>query len=203
MKRQLGILPGTRPAEERRQWGDTLHNQRLEQRAWQRQALHETSTAFLEGGPHPQRLSEVLAVRLARLIGGGCIIRRRVEEPGGPPLACAHARASSLDALQRSFDKGPHALAFACSAQAADSRQPIVLPRVSSQAMHLWTQPAGWPYLDAHQVRSVLVAPVGSSDRVCATIVVWREHPCRPLTDAHRGLLDQVALRIVPALMTQ
>ena len=48
-------------------------------RSCRRQALHETSRAFLEAGPHPQQLAAVLATRLADLIGGGCIIRGPVE----------------------------------------------------------------------------------------------------------------------------
>lgn len=169
-------------------------------RSCQLQALHETSCAFFEAGPHPQHLAAVLAARLADLIGGGCIIRGRIDRAPSLPLACAHTSAGSLEALRQTFATSPHALAFACSAQATHTRRPVVLPLVSSEVLRLWTQPAAWPYLDQHQVRSLLVAPVHTARQVRATIVVWREHPCRPLTDVHALLLAEVASRIAPAL---
>src|SRR5438445_2995990 len=166
----------------------------------QRLALHETSRAFLEAGPHPQQLASILAMRLADLIGGGCIIRGRVDRAPSLPLACAHTNADSLEVLRQTFETSPHALAFACSAQAAHTRRPILLPLVSSEVLQLWTQPAARPYLDQHQVRSLLVAPVRSARQDLATIVLWREHPCRPLSDSHVLLLAEVANRIAPAL---
>ncbi|TMF05669.1 MAG: GAF domain-containing protein [Chloroflexi bacterium] len=169
-------------------------------RSCRRQALHETSRAFLEAGPHPQQLAAVLATRLADLIGGGCIIRGPVERAPSLPLACAHTIASSLEALRQTFETSPHALAFACSAQAAHTRRPILLPLVSSEVLQLWTQPAARPYLDQYQVCSMLVAPIRSAQQVLATIVLWREHPCRPLGDSHALLLAEVANRIAPAL---
>jgi hypothetical protein len=161
-----------------------------------RHALRETSTAFLEAGPTGQRVAEVLATGLANLIGGGCVIRGRKEQPGGPSLACAHALAGSLEALCRTFETSPYALASACCAQATQTRRPILIPVVSSRVMRLWTQPSGWQYLDECQMGSLLVAPVCSSHAVRATILVWREQPCRPLTDTHTALLDHIARRL-------
>ena len=57
-------------------------------RSCRRQALHETSRAFLEAGPHPQQLAAALATRLADLIGGGC----DALIPANPPPEALHAK---------------------------------------------------------------------------------------------------------------
>lgn len=171
-----------------------------EDRDMQRLALREMSRACLERGPYVPEIATALAHSLARLIGGGCIIRGRFDHPTSVPLACAHARAASFEGLRQIFEASPHALAFACSAQATQTGQAILLPHVSSQVLQLWTQPAAWSYLEQHQVGSLLVAPVRSTGRVGATIVVWREHVCRPLTHAHAALLQEVGQRIALAL---
>ena len=142
-----------------------------------------------------------LASALAKLVGGGCIIRGRADLDVGGPLACAHVSTDSLVPLRVCFAANPHAFAGACSAHVVQTRRVLHLPAITSTVLRLWSESQASAYLQQHQIRSLIVAPVPMRTEIRATLVLWREARSPRFKDADAQVLCTLAARLAPILL--
>jgi GAF domain-containing protein len=160
-------------------------------------ALAETSAAFTSGGSCGQAAFDALARRLAQRVDGGCLIRPRPGAPAAIPVAADHARRYSRGQLQALMDTSPDALGSAYCAWIAQHGRPILTREVTSKALHHWTDPAAWRYLEACHISTLLVVPVQSGSRTVGTLALWREGGCEALDEDDLVFAAEVGRRLV------
>lgn len=161
-----------------------------------RQALVETSAAFIAGGADVEVVCRELADRIARLLCATCLIRPLDGGRSELPVALAQAAEAAQLELGRLIATEPHALAAACSVRAAEMRSSLLLPQVSTKCLRLWSKAVACTALDEVSIRSMLVAPILADKRVVGSIVVWRDAAGPPLQEDDRAFVDEVARRL-------
>jgi hypothetical protein len=162
----------------------------------------EVSRALAEMTHNYQATLDIAAQQLAEDIGDACVIRL-VSDDGAwleltalhhpDPAAAAFIRdVLAADKYQR-VDEG-------LSGRAVQTGQPVLIPIISSEQLKTTIEPKLWALLDRFTIASLLIAPLRAAGRVIGVIVMSRNQPGRPYTEADQALLQDLADRVALAL---
>jgi GAF domain-containing protein len=159
-------------------------------------ALLLVHAAESDGGVNLMEFARALAKRVARHVGGGCMILLRTEAEEFMPVAVDHCRAEPRASLQWLCAAHKAALSSSFTQKLLQTGEPIAMPVVSSATLRLWVHPSFHCYLERYAVSSVLSVPLKHGGQIVGSIAVWREEPRVAFGDDDLLLIEDVARHI-------
>ena len=158
-------------------------------------ALALTSSAFA-AGPGRARVAAAAARLIADTLEVGCAIRWLVPTSRLPRVAVAHPSPTEQVWLQSLARQDPMGIAGAFHVKVRQSREPAMMSVIWSALLRLWTSPAYWPYLEAHEISGLLVLPLCAKASVVGVLTAWRERPLPAFADDDLAFLEEVGRRL-------
>ena len=165
------------------------------------QALIEISDLIVEIGLDRHSLLDLIARRVAELIGDACFIDLLSEDGDKLQLAAIfHSRAEAVDVIREMVSSSQIRVGKGLLGLVVQTGQPILLEVVPQDEIKSVIRPDLWPYVDRYGVHSILVVPLRAQDHVIGALGISRDHPECPYNNDDQIFLQEIADRTALAL---
>jgi K+-sensing histidine kinase KdpD len=166
------------------------------------QVLADTAHQFTEATTHYQGLLDLVARRLAELIGDTATVRLVSEDGQSLQLAANYHPDPEIDQLyRRTLETYPQRLGEGITGEVARTGQPVLMPKVDLEAFLPRTKPEYVPMFRRIGLTAYVVVPLRAAGRVIGTVSLARHGTLeRPYTDEDQALLADLADRAALAI---
>jgi HD-GYP domain-containing protein (c-di-GMP phosphodiesterase class II)/CheY-like chemotaxis protein/putative methionine-R-sulfoxide reductase with GAF domain len=176
--------------------------EQLRESAARLKALDAVSQVLVEVGPDYRIALDLLAKRIAELLGDFCVIRLIADDGQWLHTAAMyHTNPEALALLHKlSEATGSKSVNSVLDEQVIKTGQSVLVSVVTPEQTWSVVQPEYLPYLGRFGVESILITPLRAQGRVIGTIGLTRGHHGSPYTLEDQTFLQELADRTALAI---
>ncbi|MBD0336334.1 MAG: response regulator [Cyanobacteria bacterium Co-bin13] len=172
------------------------------------QMLSEAAHSFAQSIPNFQGLLDTVCSKIGELAGDLCLLQLISEDEQWLQIvAVYHPQPNEAARLRQLTSEAPQRVTEGMAGQVLQSRQPLVLPLTSVEALRSAIKAEYVPYLESVPIFGLLMVPLQVRDRSLGCLILAREMAEQPFMPDDQAFLqdlaDRAALAIDNALLYQ